>query len=132
MVRGLSKYKHRVYPILVRVVRMLPIFCKTCDSMRFRHRYDMCRECWIEYCRLTREALWDGLRGRAACALAAESGRGRQDNSMKNQSTIETETRGGSCDPVTGSAAVEREKRVWWAVAVWRQLASTSWYQLQE
>ena len=54
----------------------------------------------------------DGLRGRAACALAAESGRGRQDNSMKNQSTIETETRGGSCDPVTGSAAVEREARL--------------------
>jgi hypothetical protein len=36
---------------------------------------------------------------------------------MKNQSTIETETRGGSCAPVTGSAAVEREKREWWAVA---------------
>lgn len=36
---------------------------------------------------------------------------------MKNRSTIETETRGGSCAPVTGSAAVEREKRKWWAVA---------------
>lgn len=31
---------------------------------------------------------------------------------MKNQSTIETETRGGSC-----AAAVECEKREWWAVA---------------
>lgn len=46
---------------------------------------------------------------------------------MKNQSTIETETRGGSCDPVTGSAAVEREKRVWWAVA---RLAPARQHQL--
>jgi hypothetical protein len=35
---------------------------------------------------------------------------------MNNQSTLETETRGGSCAPVTGSAAVEREKRQWWAI----------------
>lgn len=35
----------------------------------------------------------------------AGNGRGRQNNSMKNQSTIESETRGGSCAPARGSAA---------------------------
>jgi len=43
---------------LDRLVRRIPIFCQTCDTLRFRHRYGMCRECWSECCRITWEAIW--------------------------------------------------------------------------